>query len=161
MSAELAPAALAETVDLLESLGRGERIDALISIAERFRGVPERLARRPYEPERRVPGCESEAYVWSEPLPDGALDFHVAVENPQGVSAKAFAVILCEALSGAPVEEVLAVPESVVERIFGRELSMGKSLGLTGMLQSIQREARASSQGQRSPSAERSGGGQG
>jgi len=158
LSAEVAPAALAETVELLESLDRTERIDALISIAERFREVPERVARRPYDPERRVPGCESEAYVWSTPRPDGTLDFHVAVENPQGVSAKAFAVILAEALSGTALEEVLAVRDSVVERIFGRELSMGKSLGLTGMLQSIQREARRSPRDQRGPSAERSGG---
>jgi cysteine desulfuration protein SufE len=158
LSAEVAPGALAETVELLESLDRSGRIDALISIAERFEGVPERVARRPYDPERRVPGCESEAYVWSTPRPDGTLDFHVAVENPQGVSAKAFAVILVEALSGAPPEDVLAVPDSVVERIFGRELSMGKSLGLTGMLQSIQREARRSPRVEGERGAERSGG---
>lgn len=140
LPAPLAP--WAETVEALESLDRAERIEALISTGERFREVPVRIARRPFPVERRVPACESQAYVWSEPRPDGTLQFHFAVENPQGLSAKAFAVILGDALSGRPLEEVLAVPTGVVERLFGRELSMGKSLGLSGMLQAVQREAR-------------------
>jgi cysteine desulfuration protein SufE len=136
------PARLTELVETLEGLERAERIDALISLAERFPGVPERVARRPYPAEHRVPGCESQAYVWSEERADGTLDFHFAVENPQGISAQAMAVILSDALSGAPLEAIAAVSSDVVERIFGRELSTGKSLGLSGMLQFVQREAR-------------------
>lgn len=142
-SAEAAlPARLAETLDLVGSLERAERVDALISLADRFRDVPERIARRPFDESARVPGCESQAFVFADERPDGTLDFHFAVENPQGLSAKAFAVVLAESLSGEPLELVAAVPAAVVERLFGRELSMGKNLGLTGMLQFVQREAR-------------------
>lgn len=145
MSAEPAgaplPPRLAETVELLEALERGERIDALISIAGRFRDVPERVARRPFAEARRVPACESEAFVFVEERGDGTLDYHFAVENPQGISAKALAVLLAEGLSGAPLELVAAVPAELVERIFGRELSMGKSMGLAGMVQMARREA--------------------
>jgi cysteine desulfuration protein SufE len=142
-SAEAAlPARLVETLELVESLDRNERIDALIALADRFREVPERLARRPFDESARVPGCESQAYVFAEGRADGTLDFHFAVENPQGLSAKAFAAVLADSLSGEPLERVAAVPAAVVERLFGRELSMGKNLGLTGMLQSVQREAR-------------------
>ena len=136
------PPGLSELLETLETLDRQERIEALISIAERFRDVPESVARRPYPEERLVPGCESRAFVWSAPRADGTLDYQFAVENPQGLSAKAFAVILGDTLSGRPLPEVLAVPTGVVERLFGRELSLGKSLGLTGMLQAAQREAR-------------------
>jgi cysteine desulfuration protein SufE len=136
------PPRLAETVEWVGSLDRNERIDALIALAERFREVPERVARRPFDETARVPGCESQAYVFAEERADGTLDFHFAVENPQGLSAKAFAAVLADALSGEPLERVAAVPAAVVERLFGRELSMGKNLGLTGMLQSVQREAR-------------------
>jgi len=142
LSAEAIPAALLETLELLESLERSERIEALISIADRFSEVPERIARRPFPEERRVPGCESEAYLWALPRDDGGLELHFAVENPQGISAKAFAVILGETLDGVAPERIVAIPSSVVERVFGPELSMGKSLGLTGMLNSVQREAR-------------------
>lgn len=140
------PGRLAEVVDSLSGLDRSERIDALIDLAGRFRDVPESVARRPFPAERKVPACESEAYLFSEPLADGTLRFHFAVENPQGLSAKALAVLIDRALSGAPLADVAqagADPVAVVEAIFGRELSLGKQMGLSGMLQSVQREARA------------------
>ena len=129
------PAKLEETLDLLDLVpDRAERIQLLIDIAGRFEEVPPRLARRPFAEEHRVPACESEAYVFGEERPDGTLDFHFAVENPQGISAKAMAVILGEALSGAPPGQVAEVPQDVVYKVFGHELSMGKSMGLMGMV---------------------------
>jgi cysteine desulfuration protein SufE len=137
------PAKLLETLELLELVpDRAERIQLLIDIAGRFEEVPPRIARRPFSAEHQVPACESEAYVWSEARPDGTLDFHFAVENPQGVSAKALAVILEETLSGEPVEKVAAVPQDLVYRVFGRELSMGKSMGLMGMVAMVTSSAR-------------------
>ena len=64
------------------------------------------------------------------------------MENPQGISAMALAGILGDALTGVPPEEVAAVPADVVYRIFGRELSMGKSLGLMGMVNMVRVAAR-------------------
>jgi cysteine desulfuration protein SufE len=129
------PAKLEETLDLLDLVpDRAERIQLLIDIADRFEEVPQRIARRPFSPDHLVPACESEAYVWGEKRPDGTLDYHFAVENPQGISAKSLAVILDEGLSGAPLAEVASVPQDLVYRVFGRELSMGKSMGLMGMV---------------------------
>jgi cysteine desulfuration protein SufE len=129
------PEKLANTLDTLDLItDRSERIQLLIDIAERFRDVPPRIAERPFPEECRVPACESEAYVWGEPRPDGTLDFHFAVENPQGISARAMAVILGDSLSGAPLDQVAAVPQDIVYRVFGRELSMGKSMGLMSMV---------------------------
>jgi len=129
------PDKLTETLEALEMVpDRNERIQLLIDIAGRFEEVPPRLARRPFAEEHRVPACESEAYVFGEERPDGTLDFHFAVENPQGISAKAMAVILGEALSGAPPGQVAEVPQDVVYKVFGHELSMGKSMGLMGMV---------------------------
>ena len=138
------PPKLAELVDLLSLVGdRNERIRMLIDIAERFREVPERIARRPFPEDHKVPACESEAYVWAEPLADGTLKFHFAVENPQGISARAMAVILDETLSGQPPEEVAKVSGEVIYDVFGRELSMGKSMGLMGMVAMVARSAKA------------------
>ena len=69
-----------------------------------------------------MPGCESEVYVTAGPT--------IAVDNPQGVSAMALAVIL----QTASKEELRDASEDIVYRIFGNELSMGKSMGLTGMV---------------------------
>jgi cysteine desulfuration protein SufE len=137
------PAKLAETLDTLASIpDRAERIQVLIDLAGRYQEVPPRIATRPYPKEHQVPACESQAYVFEEPRPDGSLDFYFAVDNPQGVSAKAMAAILDQTLSGAPPEQVAAIPQDIVYTIFGHELSMGKSMGLMAMVSMVKNAAK-------------------
>jgi cysteine desulfuration protein SufE len=136
------PERLERLLGILESMERGDRIQMLIEIANGFRRVPEQVALRPYPADHRVPGCESEAYVWAIPSTNGTLAYHFAVENPQGISAMALAAILGESLSGVPLDEVLEVQPDVIYNIFGRELSMGKSLGLMGMVNMVRAAAR-------------------
>ena len=133
---------LDDLVEMLSGLDRSGRIEALIALAEGYREVPARLATRPFPEANKVPACESQVYVFTQPRVDGSLDFYFAVENPQGISAKALAAILARTLSGVAPAAVAAVPVEVVEQLFGRELSMGKSLGLSGMLLAVQRAAR-------------------
>lgn len=129
------PEKLADTLETLDLVAdRSERIQLLIDVADRFREVPPEVAERPFAPATLVPACESEAHVFTRERPDGQLDYFFAVENPQGISAKAMAVILEEGVRDAPLEEVAQIPEDVVYRVFGRELSMGKSMGLMGMV---------------------------
>ena len=135
------PEKLVEMIELFEMLDRPTRIETLISIADRFEEVPESVAQRPFGEDHKVPACESEAFLWALPQDDGSLKFHFAVENPQGISAKAMAVLLDETLSGAAPEEVAHVDGEVVYKIFGRELSMGKSMGLMGMVAMVRRSA--------------------
>lgn len=137
------PAKLQRTLDAFAFMtDRSERIQALIDIAERFKPVPEAVARRPFPEAARVPACESEAFCFPRDREDGTLDFHFAVENPQGISAKAMAVVLAESLSGAPLSEVAAVPRDLPTQLFGPELSMGKTMGLSGMVAMVQVAAR-------------------
>ena len=113
---------------------RHARIQLLIDVARRYHRVSERIAAPPYPEEFKVPACESQAYVFPEPNDDGTLTFHFAVDNPQGVSAMAMAAILGDTLSGAPLEDVVTLTPDIVYDIFGRELSMGKNMGLSGMV---------------------------
>lgn len=137
------PPKLAELLETLALLpDRMDRIDFLISIADRFVEVPERIATRPFPEDRQVPACESEAYLWAEKLPEGTLKLHFAIENPQGISAMAMAVILDESLSGEPPELYQSLSGDVVYEIFGRELSMGKTMGLMGMVSMVTASAR-------------------
>lgn len=121
---------------------RGERMQMLIEVATKYPRVPGRIARHPYPAEHRVPGCESEAYVWAELMPGGTLNYYFAVENPQGISAMALSAILGKALSGVPPEQIESIPADIIYRIFGRELSMGKSLGLMGIVNMVRAAAR-------------------
>ena len=136
------PPELAELVEDFSSISdRSERTEMLIEWADQFQPVPEQVAARPFPEDHRVPACESEAYVWVEDQPGGALKYYFAVENPQGLSAMAMAAILDHTLSGQPAEKVAAVSSEIVYAIFGSELSMGKGQGLTGMVSMVKNMA--------------------
>ncbi len=132
------PAPLAEAIADFEFTDRSMRAEMLIEYADRFREVPPDVATRPFPEQTRAPRCESEAYVFVLDRPDGTLQLRFAVENPQGLSAKAWAVLLEETCSGQPLEQVAAIPQDVIFRIFGRDLSMGKGQGLIGMIEMVQ-----------------------
>lgn len=123
---------------------RNERADYLIDIADRFKNVkvPPEIATQPYDEARRVPACESEAFVWPVEQQDGTLRFYFDVLNPQGLSAMAMAVILDETCSGAPLAQVAAVQPDIVFKLFGKEISMGKGQGLMGIVGMVQYEAK-------------------
>ena len=127
------PKAFQDILNDFAGLDRSERAELLIEFADEFHEVPAGIAERPFAEENHVQRCESEAYVFPEELPDGTLKFHFAVENPQGLSAKAWSVILDETLSGKPLEEVAAVSPEAVLTVFGKDLSMGKGQGLMGI----------------------------
>lgn len=120
---------------------RNERAALLIEYADKFREVPPEVATRPFPEDHHVKRCESDAYVWAEDAGDDALKFHFAVENPQGLSARAMAVIMDETLSGEPAADVAAVPCDIVLTIFGKDISMGKGQGLMGMVSMVQQAA--------------------
>lgn len=124
---------------------REERVMLLLDYAERYRPIPSSIASPPYPEDRKIPYCESDAYVWMMQNPGGTITPHFAVENPSGVSAKALAAILTEGLQGATPEEAASVSEDIVERIFRQNISMGKGMGLTAMVQRIATEAKAMS----------------
>lgn len=132
--------ALLEDLDLFDD--RMDRFQALIEFADRFQEVPERIAQRPFPESHRAPRCDSEAYVWTEALPEGGFQYHFAVENPQGISAKAMAVILDESLSRGQPSEAAELAPDVVFAIFGKEISMGKGQGLMGMVDLVRSQTR-------------------
>ncbi|MBZ0294747.1 MAG: SufE family protein [Anaerolineae bacterium] len=135
------PVKLAEVLEDFSLItDRTERQEYLIDIADRFDDVkvtPD-VATKPYDESHRVPACESEAFVWALENPDGTLKFRFDVLNPQGLSAMAMSVILDEACSGAPLEQVATVPPDIVFKIFGKEISMGKGQGLMGIVAMVQ-----------------------
>lgn len=136
------PGKLADAIADFEFVDRSLRAELLIEYADRFSEVPASIATRPFPQRNRAPRCESDAFVFPVDLADGSLHFHFAVENPQGLSAKAWAVLLEETCSGVPLDQVAAIPQDVVFRVFGKDLSMGKGQGLIGMLELVQHSCR-------------------
>jgi len=131
------PPKLQEILSDFEMISASDRPMYLIDYSDRFESVPAHLAQKPYPEENHVKECESDAYVFYEPREDGTLDFHFAVNNPQGVSARAFSKILQDTLSGQPAEVINAVPGTIVNDLFGRGISMGKGMGMQGILNMV------------------------
>ena len=126
------PPKLQEILDDLAMFpDRADRIDALIALSGEY--VHPSAEEVPRTESTKVPGCESEVFMGRS---DGRFRF--AVDNPQGVSAMALARILEIGLEGQPAE----VPDEIVYTVFGRELSMGKNLGLTNMVRMVRTAAK-------------------
>jgi sulfur transfer protein SufE len=114
-----------------------DRSGMLVSYANQFQPVPPEIAARPYDKAHQVPACESEAYVWTRPNPDGTLKLYFAVESPSGISAKALAAILDKTLSGLPPDQIAQISPEIVEQIFRQNLSMGKGMGLMSIVNAV------------------------
>lgn len=110
------------------------RAEMLIELAGEYQPVTEAIAKRPYDVSHRVPGCESQVYIWSKKNSAGRPEFFYAVENPQGISAKAIAAILKQTLSGAEPAEIKNVSPEIIHDLFGQALTMGRELGLKNMV---------------------------
>ncbi|MFN3706265.1 MAG: SufE family protein [Thermoflexales bacterium] len=109
--------------------------------------MPERIATRPYPQSNQVPHCESDSYVFVEPIEAGAggppqLKFYFAVENPFGVSARTLSAILDATISGLPADEIANMPiEDIVPTLLGKNISMGKGQGLLSIAAVVKRLA--------------------
>jgi cysteine desulfuration protein SufE len=137
------PSTLRAAIDELNSLGdRATISEALIDIANRFSEVAPSQAVRPFPEANRVKACESEAYVFATKGVDGGIALAFAVENPQGISAKALSTLLQESLSGQPLAAIQQIPEDLVYEIFGRTVSMGRGAGLMGIITMMKDQAR-------------------
>lgn len=139
------PKPLQETIeDFSFVTDRNERAEFLIETADRFDTVkvPQAISTVPHNEDNHVLYCESDAYVWAVDNEDGTQQYYFDVLNPQGLSAMAMSVILGETLSGQPLEEVAAVPNDIVFKIFGKEISMGKGQGLIGIVNMVSHAAK-------------------
>lgn len=133
------PEKLQDILEIFEiTPDRNDRYQLLIDFADRFKPVKENIASRPYPEDHRVPSCESQAFVFSEERSDGLLNFHFAVENPNGISAKAISAIMADVASGAPLDEILAIDPDIVFKFFNRDqLGIARSEGLRGIIKFV------------------------
>jgi len=107
-----------------------QRIQMLISYSKRF----EEVASRPFDQAQCVPECESDVYIRVDVDNDNNIDFYAAVENPQGLSAKALGAVLQKALKDTKVEDIEKPGNALVYKVFGKQLSIDKNMGLMGMV---------------------------
>lgn len=135
------PVKLQEVLEIFEeTLERDERSELLLYWAEKFKEVPDSIMKRPFQEKFRVPSCESQAFVFSQPNGKDSLNFYFAVENPQGISAKSVCALIQETVSGAPVEEILCLDPEIIFKLFGRkQLGIARSEGLRAIIKIVKK----------------------
>jgi cysteine desulfuration protein SufE len=143
-------AALDDLVTGLRAADKQERGELLIEMAEGLPPLPDRLAPRK-DAAHRVPECQTPVFLFVELAEDGRVALFADVP-PEALSVRGFVALLVEGLNGARVEEILGVPNDLVERTGMPEiLGMQRVGGLHGVLRRLKAEvtraaiARASS----------------
>ncbi len=126
------PTALDEIVSELRDADKQERIEILIDLAKSLPALPDRLEAHK-DASHRVEECQSPVYLFIELQGDRVSLFADApIEAP---TVRGFVSLLVEGLDGATVEEVLGVPNDLIERTGMPEiLGMLRVRGLHGVL---------------------------
>lgn len=114
---------------------RQERIDLLLDFAKGLPPLPDRLIAHK-DASHRVEECQSPVYLFVELDGDKVGLFADApIEAP---TVRGFVAMLVEGLEGATVEDVLRVPNDLVERCGLAEiLGMLRVRGLSGVLRRV------------------------
>ena len=108
-------------------------------MAESLPPLPERLARQK-DAAHRVPECQTPVFLFVE-LEEGDRVTLFADVPPEALSVRGFVALLVEGLNGARVEEILRVPNDLVERTGMPEiLGMQRVGGLHGVLRRLKAE---------------------
>jgi cysteine desulfuration protein SufE len=132
------PAALDDIVAELRESDRQERIDLLIDYAKNLPPLPERLVAL-RDASHRVEECQSPVYLFVEMAGDRvALYADAPIEAP---TVRGFVSLLLEGLNGATVEDILRVPNDLLQQCSLQEvLGMLRVRGLNGVLRRIKAE---------------------
>ena len=129
------PTALDAIAADLGDADRQERIELLIDFAKSLPPLPDRLAAHK-DASHRVEECQSPVYLFVE-LDGEQVGLHAdaPIEAP---TVRGFVSMLLEGLEGATVEDILKVPNDLVERCGLAEiLGMLRVRGLSGVLRRI------------------------
>src|SRR4051812_23667248 len=108
-------------------------------MAETLPPLPDRLAGR-LDPEHLVPECLTPVYLFAELDEQDRVILHAHVP-PESLTVRGFVALLVEGLNGARFEEILQVPNDLVESTGIPELvGMQRAAGLPRILHRLKAE---------------------
>jgi cysteine desulfuration protein SufE len=133
------PPSVERILSRFRSLGREEKMQALVQYAKKLEPVPERflaLDRAAFT----VPECQTRVDLFPE-YRDGKLHFYADVNTRQSPTIAAFLSILFSAINDQPPETALAIPDDFVRTVMD-SLGLGtREVGLHAMLTRVKRHA--------------------
>ena len=136
---ESLPPTIERVLSRFRSLGREEKMQALVHYSKKLEPVPERylqLDRANFT----VPECQTRVDLFPE-YQDGKLHFYADLNVRQSPTIAAFLAILFSAINGQPPETTLAIPSDFVHHIMEGIGLSGREFGLNAMVARIKRFA--------------------
>jgi cysteine desulfuration protein SufE len=133
------PATVARVLNYFQSLGREEKMQALVSYSRKLEALPERL-QNVDRGNFTVPECQTRVDLFPE-YHDGKMHFYADLNVRQSPTIAAFLAILFQAINGQPPDTTLAIPDDFVRRVMEGIGLAGREAGLNAMLARIKRYA--------------------
>jgi cysteine desulfuration protein SufE len=136
------PPTIARVLSRFESMGREEKMQALVHYSKKLEPLPERfrdLDRAIFA----VPECQTRVDLFPE-FHDGKMHFFADVNIRQSPTIAAFLAILFSAINDQPPETTLAIPNDFVSQLMDGVGLSGREVGLNAMVARIKRHAQLS-----------------
>ena len=133
------PPSVARVLRHFQSMGREEKMQALLAYSKRLEPLPERfrdLDRGTFA----VPECQTRVDLFPE-FRDGRMHYYADLDVRQSPTIAAFLAILFSAINGQPPSTVLAIPGDFVRQVMEGIGLAGREPGLNAMLARIKRFA--------------------
>jgi cysteine desulfuration protein SufE len=134
------PPSIARVLDRFVTLGREDKMQALVAYAKRLEPLPPHIAaldRAAFT----VPECQTRVDVFPE-VRDGRIHFYADINARQSPTIAAFLAIVFAAVNDEPPATTLAIPDDFVPRMMtGLGLS-AREIGLTALIARLKRHAR-------------------
>ena len=145
MSDAAPPATLPPSIErvfrLFRSLGREEKMQALVAFAKKLEPLPPRLAALD-RAEFNVPECQTRVDIFPERRDDGTLHFYADVNARQSPTIAAVLAITFQAVNDQPPAVTLAIPPDYVRQLMGGIGLAAREVGLNAMVERLKRHAR-------------------
>jgi cysteine desulfuration protein SufE len=139
--AQTLPSSVERVLKYFRSLGREEKMQALVAYSKRLEPVPDRfkaLSREPFS----VPECMTPVDLFPEER-DGRLHFYADVNARQSPTVAAFLAVLFQAVNDQTPEAILAIPSDFVRQLMEGIGLAARESGLNAILTRVKRHAAA------------------
>src|ERR687895_1730060 len=140
-SAQTIPPSVDRVLRYFQSLGREEKMQALVAYSKRLEPVPEHFKALPREA-FSVPECMTPVDLFPEQR-DGRLHFYADVNARQSPTVAAFLAVLFQAVNDQPPETILAIPSDFVRQLMEGIGLAARESGLNAILGRVKRYAAA------------------
>jgi cysteine desulfuration protein SufE len=134
------PPTIARVLSRFESMGREEKMQALVHYSKKLEPLPERF-RDVDRGSFSVPECQTRVDLFPE-YRDGKMHFYADLNVRQSPTIAAFLAILFSAINDQPPATTLAIPNDFVSQVMEGIGLSGRETGLNAMVERIKRYAR-------------------